>query len=192
MSDRPATISPSKLTPLMAKSGLGAGADTFADELIMRMLGVDFSDGYTSYAMQRGTELEPEARLLYEKKNFVEVDKPGRFFHPEYDFVSGEPDGIVGNDGLIEIKCPKKKYHLANLRDAEQVSKYYSQMQGYMWITDRQWCDFVSYDPRFPEGMKLAIERVERDQETIDLIEERSIEFWEEIVTPKMKEFNLL
>jgi hypothetical protein len=66
------------------------------------MLGVDFSDGYTSYAMQRGTELEPEARLLYEKKNFVEVDKPGRFFHPEYDFVSGEPDGIVGNDAL---KC---------------------------------------------------------------------------------------
>lgn len=176
----------------MAKSGLGAGADTFADELIMRMLGVDFSDGYTSYAMQRGTELEPEARLLYEKKNFVEVDKPGRFFHPEYDFVSGEPDGIVGNDGLIEIKCPKKKYHLANLRDAEQVSKYYYQMQGYMWITERQWCDFVSYDPRFPKGMQLAIERVERDQETIDLIEERSIEFWEEIVTPKMKEFNLL
>lgn len=176
----------------MAKSGLGKGADTYADEIVMRMLGVDFSDQYESYHMQRGTELEPDAVLLYEKKTFTEAhQEKGRIYHPEYGFVSGEPDRLIGEDGIIEVKCPKRKYHLANLRDGEQINKYYNQMQGYLWITGREWCDFVSYDPRFPKGMKLAIHRIERDPETIDLIEERCIEFWETIVIPKMKEFDL-
>lgn len=189
---RPATISPSQLNRLMAKSGLGAGADTYADELIMRMLGVDFSDEYESYHMKRGTELEPDAVLLYEKKTATEVyQEKDRIYHPEYEFVSGEPDRLVGKVGLVEVKCPKRKYHLANLRDGEQIDKYYNQMQGYMWITDREWCDFISFDPRFPDGMKLFVERIDRDPERIALIEERCRKFWEEIVTPKMKEFNL-
>lgn len=191
MSDRPANITPSGLDPLMAKSGLGKGADTYADKIVMRMLGVDYSDEYESYDMKRGKELEPDAILLYEKKTFTEITKKDRFWHPEYPFVSGEPDGLIGEDGLIEVKTPRRKWHLANLRDGYQIDQYMNQMQGYMWITGRQWCDFVSYDPRFPEGMKLAIHRIERDKERIDLIEERCVEFWEQIVIPKMKEFDL-
>lgn len=190
MSDRPATISPSQLDPLMAKRGLGKGAETFADELVMRMLGVEL-DEYTSYDMAWGNEQEPNAILAYEKKTFSEVAEKQRLYHPEYSFVSGEPDGLVGEDGIIEVKCPKCKWHLANLRDGEQISNYYNQMQGYLWITGREWADFVSYDPRFPKEMRLAIHRVERDQKTIDLIEERSIEFWQTMVIPKAKEFNI-
>lgn len=191
MSDRPATISPSQLNPLMAKSGLGSGAETFADKLIMRMLGVEL-DEYTDYNMRWGNENEPNAIAAYEAKTMNGVAEKQRIYHPEYPFVSGEPDGLLlGEDGIIEVKCPKCKWHLANLRNGEQISKYYNQIQGYLWITGRQWADFVSYDPRFPKEMRLAIHRVERDQETIDLIEERSIEFWQTMVIPRAKEFNI-
>jgi len=188
---RPATISPSQLDCLMAKSGLGAGAETYADKIVMRILGVDFSDEYESWDMKRGTELESDAVLLYERYNYIELPEKKRIWHHEYDYVSGEPDGLVGDDGLIEIKCPRRKWHLANLRDGTQVSNYMNQMQGYMWITGREWCDFISYDPRFPKDLRMYVQRVDRDEEIISMIEDRCIEFWKTIVIPKAKEFDI-
>lgn len=197
MSKRPATISPSQLDRLMPKSGLGQGAETYADELLMKMLGVE-EDEYVSYDMQRGNEQEPKAIIAYEQRTFTEVTvsknsdvQKERFYHPKYDFVSGEPDGLIGDSGLIEIKSPKAKWHLRNYIEDAQLSNYYNQMQGYIWILEREWCDFVSWHPGFPEGMKLSIKRVERDQETIDLIEKRCREFWDKLMIPRMKEFDL-
>jgi len=191
MNNRPATISPSNLSKILTKKPVteSKGAETYADKILMRKIGVDFSDEYESYDMIRGTELEPDAIYTYQQETLKTVEPKERLFHPDYDYISGEPDGLIGDDGIIEIKCPKNKWHLANLRDGEQIDKYYDQMQGYLFITGRDWCDFVSYNPNFPVGHELAIHRVERDQEHIDFIEERCQIFWNEVFMPRYESF---
>jgi len=117
---RPATLSPSQFARLMAVKGFGKDAETYSIELVHQLLGVP-TDDFTSYAMQWGIDNEPRAVELYEKIRFVEVERNVRKFHPEYDFVSGETDGLVGEDGLIEVKCPSSANHLKNLLYGEQL-----------------------------------------------------------------------
>jgi len=105
--------------------------------------------------------------------------------HPVLDFVSGTPDGLIGDDAIIEVKCPYNPVnHLANLREGAQIKDYYWQIQGYLWLTGRAVCWFVSYDPRFPEATRLAVHKVERNQEDIDRLAERVVEFEMELVRP--------
>lgn len=189
--DRPAHITPSGfkkvLTGGRGGAKFGKTAESYAEEIVQRMMGVEL-DQYVSSAMEWGIENEPFAIDLYQEQEVTEVHEKARFTHPEYDFISGEPDGLIADDGLIEVKCPNSSNHFKNLRDGEQIDKYIYQMQGYMWITGRVWCDFVSYDPRYPEKYQLYVETVERDQKIIDTLEERCIEFWNELVIPIKKE----
>jgi len=108
MNNRPATISPSNLSKILTKKPVteSKGAETYADEILMRKIGVDFSDEYESYDMVRGTELEPDAIYKYQQETLKTVEPKERLFHPDYDYLSGEPDGLIGDDGIIEIKCP--------------------------------------------------------------------------------------
>ena len=183
---RPATLSPSQFSRIMAVKGLGKDAETYSIELVHQLLGVP-KDDFTSYAMQWGVDNEPFAVQKYEQMNLVEVKRNVRQYHPEYDFISGEVDGLVGDDGIIEIKCPSSANHLKNLFYGEQLENYKYQIQGYLWIFGREWCDFISYDPRFKEEKHaISIHAVERDQAMIDLIEERCLEFWNELVLPKL------
>ena len=189
--DRPSHITPSGFKKVLTggRGGqeFGKTAQSYAKEIVQRMLGVEPND-YVSRAMEWGIENEPFAIELYEDRNACMVKEKSRYTHPEYEFISGEPDGLIGDDGLIEVKCPNSNNHFKNLRDGEQVDKYMPQMQGYMWLLDRQWCDFVSYDPRYPEKYQLYQERIDRDQEFIDTLEEKCVKFWNEIVMPIKEE----
>ena len=159
----------------------GRGKDTpgetawgLAYEIAMERLGVQ-PEEIIAPALTWGNDHEPLAIKRYMDDTFSEVEmvlEP--FIHPEYDFVAGTPDGLIGTEGIIEVKCPfNPKNHLLNYATGSQVKQYTPQMQGYMWITGAMWCDFVSFDPRFPDEYQMKIIRVERDQEYIDKLAER-------------------
>lgn len=115
-------------------------------------------------AMRRGTELEPAARAAYEAHTGELVEEVGFIQHHALPFVGVSPDGLLGNDGLVELKCPANMAkHLDALRSNDHAKEYRWQLQGQLWVTGRQWVDAVSFDPRFPEHLRLAICRVTRD-----------------------------
>jgi hypothetical protein len=123
---------------------------------------------YQNDAMRRGTELEPEARSAYEAATGEWVELAGFVQDERWPYVGVSPDGLVGDAGLVEIKCPMSQHkHLAALRSGAHAVEYKWQIQGQLWITGREWVDAVSYDPRFPEGLQLAITRVQRDEGAI-------------------------
>ena len=126
-----------------------------------------------NWQMQRGVDNEPIAREYYETVTNKTVKEIG-FFEYNEDFLFGySPDGIVGEDGLIEIKCPSPAVHLETLINKKIDGKYMLQMQGGMLASERKWCDFVSYS----EGLALAIIRVHRCEETMEKITYGLLEF---------------
>lgn len=177
-------VTPSRFADVMTndKSGKGFGltALSYADEIILGMLGVPRED-ITAKPLEWGKLHEPAARKRYEIENFCTVpivEEP--IIHPEFDFVCGLPDGLVSDDTIIEIKCPyNSQGHLDNIRTAKQYKQYKWQIQGYLWITGRQYCDFVSFDPRFPFDLQYSCVTIERDNETIEQLQERILLFWE-------------
>ena len=128
------------------------------------------TDGYISHEMQHGIDSEPLAINAYEMHADVIVTPIGFVDHPSIAMSGASPDGLVGDDGLIEVKCPNSATHLATLKGAEIDGKYMKQMQWQMACTGRKWCDFVSFDPRMPDHMQLYVRRVERDLEMIAAI----------------------
>lgn len=182
-------ISPSQFHRVMTKgrgTEFGKTAESYAEEIVQRQIGVKI-DQYVSYEMQWGIDHEPLAVEAYEIAKMVSVSARNpqvRVTHLEYDFISGEPDGLVGTDGVIECKCPNEANHFKNLMRGEQINQYRYQIQGYMWLTDRQWCDFVSFHPNYPERYQLSINRVVRDDAIISELEDRCVKFWNEIVMP--------
>jgi len=110
--------------------------------------------------MQRGTEMEPEARAFYEFEADAEVTEAGFVFLDERRLIGCSPDGLVGDDGLVEIKCPAPHTHVGYLIDAKLPTAYIPQVQGALWVTGRRWCDFISYHPE----MEPLIVRVKRDE----------------------------
>lgn len=157
------------------KKSPGETAIKVAYEVAMERLGVEREE-ITAPALEWGNEWEAVAKRAYEAEKFCTVtdfDLP--VIHPELPYVAGTPDGwAVEGEGLIEIKCPyNPTNHMLNIANRDQVSNYYAQMQGYMWITGAKWCDFVSYDPRFPESLRLCVYRIDRDQDFIDQLSDR-------------------
>lgn len=127
-------------------------------------------ESFTNEYMQRGTELEPEARAWYEFEKNVEVIKAGFF---EYnDWIGASPDGLVGDSGLIEIKCPKFSTMMDYLIKKELPKTYFHQVHGQLLVTDRQWCDFLAYHPSLPK----FVLRVERDKKIDDEILDKLFE----------------
>jgi len=153
----------------------GDTAIKYAMSVAMERLGVQKPELWTK-ELEWGLDHEADAVTAYETKAGQMVEPCGHVVHPEFEFVGGTPDGFVGSDGLIEIKCPyQPENHFGNLVSNMQLSDYEDQIQGYLWITGRKWCDFVSYDPRFPDEKKLHTFRVERNQDRIDEIQSRCI-----------------
>ena len=139
--------------------------------------------GYTNEYMEWGTQTEPQARQAYEVAYNIFVDKTGFWRHPTIKWLGCSPDGLVGNDGLIEIKCPKTSTHLNYVLNDEIPSAYYLQMQCQMWVTNREWCDFVSFDPRIPEKNRLFVKRCHRSNDTIADMELAVLVFLAEVET---------
>lgn len=176
-------VTASKVADIVAKtkSGYAASRANYAAQLITERLTGLPTEGFTNAAMQWGTETEPEARAAYEFNRAVTVDTVAFVSHPTIGESGASPDGLVGEDGLIEIKCPNPATHIETLKGAPIAAKYITQMQWQMACTGRQWCDFVSYDPRIRESMRFFCQRVHRDGAMIVELEREVIGFLNEV-----------
>ena len=144
-----------------------AGGDSYIDELIAEKITGKAIEIPVTYAMTRGITIEPEARKNYEFIHDCTVYEVGLCLHDELE-AGASPDGLIGEDGLLEIKCPLAHTHIGYLREGRLPPKYNAQVQGQLWITGRQWCDFMSYHP----DMKIFIVRVKRNEKFIATLEE--------------------
>jgi putative phage-type endonuclease len=150
---------------LMAKST--AGYQNYLAQLICERLTGQPVETFKSDAMQYGVETEAQARAFYELESGNEVTQCGFIPHPALVWAGASPDGLIGDLGLVEIKCPQPAKHIKNLMGGTIDKAYSLQMQWQMECTGREWCDFVSFNPSFPDHLQIYIQRVERDAETI-------------------------
>lgn len=184
----------SRFADLLAttKSGPSASRRNLLATLAVERLTGQCVETYSNAAMERGTALEEEARQAYEAHAgllCVEVD----FIpHPTLPNVGVSPDGLVGSDGMVELKCPASMAkHLDALRTGAHAVEYAWQLQGQLWVAGRAWVDAVSYDPRFPDALRLAVKRVARDEKAIAQLEAACIEADREVAA-MVEELNQL
>jgi len=163
------------------KSGPAASRQNYLADLVAERLTNAPTVSFTNAAMQHGTETEPEARSVYEFYSKEEVLPAGFILHPTIEKSGASPDGFVGADGLLEIKCPLTATHIETLLTGNVDGKYITQMQWQMACADRKWCDFVSYDNRLPEAMRLFKKRVPRDNGMIANLTGEVIAFLAEV-----------
>jgi putative phage-type endonuclease len=183
LQERCGKVTASRIADLMAKTktGWSASRANYASQLICERLTGCVQPSFTNAAMIHGTETEPEARRAYEFFVDRDVQQVGFIPHPTINMAGASPDGLVGDDGLLELKCPNTATHIETLLIGQIPDKYMKQMQFQMACTDRQWCDFASYDNRLPERMRLFVKRVNRDAEAIAEIEAEVAKFLREI-----------
>jgi putative phage-type endonuclease len=163
------------------KTGWGASRANLAARLVAERLTGVLSESFINDAMRWGTEKEPEARDFYSFVVGNEVKQVGLVLHPTLDHAVASPDGLVVDDGLVEIKCPNTATHIETLMSGNADPRYLKQMQWQMACTGRQWCDFASYDPRLSEAMSLHVQRVQRDDAVIRHLEEEITGFLREV-----------
>lgn len=160
-------VTASKVADVMAttKSGYAASRKNYMMQLLCERLTGNRDEVRANSAMIRGTELEPFAMISYEAITGTLVDEAPFVDHPGLSGFGASPDGLVGKSGLVEIKCPNTAQHVEFLRTGKIESRYDWQMRAQMACTDRDWCDFASYDDRLPEQLQIKIVRVERCRE---------------------------
>jgi putative phage-type endonuclease len=185
----------SRISDIVAKtkSGYSTSRANYMAQLVVERMTNQVAESYTNAAMEWGTTNEPFARAAYEAKTGVLVDEVGAIDHPTIAMSAASPDGLVGGEGEgnLEIKCPGTAQHISTLLGEEIAKKYYDQVQWQMACTGRSWTDFVSYDPRMPEGLQLFIKRVPRDDKYIGELEGEVIQFLAE-VDDKVNKLNQL
>lgn len=178
-------VTASRIADVVAKDrtgkGWGVSRANYAAQLICERLTGVVAESYTSAAMNWGTEQEPAARAAYQFEVNKRVTTIGFVLHPTIGQTGASPDGLVGDDGLVQFKCPESKTHIETLMGANISGGYQKQMLWEMACTGRQWCDFVSFDPRLPESMKLCIKRFPRDDAAIAALEADVIDFLNEL-----------
>lgn len=164
-------VTASRISKLNAKPAKGKALNALELELLTERITGQAVDNFTSPAMQWGIDTEPLARQAYELQYFCTVIETGLIDHPTIAMCGASPDGLVGDDGLIEIKCPNTATHISTLVSDEVPSEYIPQIQWQMACTGRKWCDFVSFDPRLTDK-PLFIKRVYRDDKQIAELEQ--------------------
>lgn len=176
-------VTASRVADVIAKTktGWGASRANYEAELIAERLTGVAADQYKNAAMQWGLDTEPEARKAYSFYADVDVEQVGFIQHPKIAMSGASPDGHVGKVGSIEIKCPNVATHLSTLLGEPIASKYITQIQWQLAVTGRKWCDWISFDPRMPEPMRLFIHRVKRDDAMIESLEKEVTAFLAEI-----------
>lgn len=186
-------VTASRVADIVArtKTGYSASRANYMAQLIAERLTGTVAESYINAAMQHGTDTEPEARAAYEFYQSVSVTQIAFVPHPKIDQAGASPDGLVGDDGLVEIKAPQTATHLETLLGQSVPGKYIAQMQFQMACTGRKWCDFVSYDPRMPEHMRLFVKRVHRDEAIIKEMEAEIASFLLEMAV-KLSQLNSL
>jgi putative phage-type endonuclease len=151
---------------MMAKTA--AGYQNYMAQLICERLTGEPVETFKSAAMEHGTETEPQARAFYELETGNEVVECGFIPHPTLANSGASPDGLIGDDGGLEIKAPQPAKHIKNLMGGTIDKAYMLQMQWGMACTGREWWDFVSFNPSFPAHLQLHVQKVKRDQEMIE------------------------
>lgn len=176
-------VTASRVAYLMAKtkSGPSASRANYMADLIVERLTGTREEGFTSAAMQWGTDTEPQVRAAYEFLTDATVVEEGFCLHSTIPDFGASPDGLIGDVGLLEIKCPNTASHIQTLLTGEVPGKYETQMQAQMACTGRAWCDYVSFDPRMPGEMQLFVKRVHRDDALIAKMEAEVVEFLAEL-----------
>lgn len=180
---RAGKVTASRVADVIAKtkSGPAASRKNYLAELVLERLTGQKTEGFTNAAMQWGIDTEPQARLAYEFHRNLDVAQVGFIAHPSIADSGASPDGLVGDNGLVEIKCPLPATHMDTIDKGAVPSKYVTQMMWQMACTGREWCDFVSFDPRFPAHMQFFCERVKRDDEMIHDLEAEVVSFLSEL-----------
>jgi putative phage-type endonuclease len=171
-------ITGSKFKDVMAK-GAGKTRKSYMYQLAAEIITGQAEEGFTNSAMEWGTENEPAARAMYELHNKVDVDEV--CFIKRDDFVGVSPDGLVGESGLTEFKCPKTTTQIETFLSGKMPTTHKAQVQGQIWVAEREWCDFVSYDPRVDGDASYCCYRQERDDEYIKVLEEECYKFSDEL-----------
>jgi putative phage-type endonuclease len=152
--------------------GYGASRANYMAQIIAERLTGERQPEYVNAAMQNGIDMEAAALAAYEFRCDAEVFAVAFIDHPTIPMSGASPDGLVGAEGLVEIKCPTTSTHIDTLLTGKVPAKYIDQMQWQMACTGRQWCDFASFDPRMPESMRLWVKRVPRDRDRIAYLED--------------------
>ena len=186
-------VTASRVADVIAKTktGYSASRENYMAQLVVERMTNTQAESFTNAVMQWGTDQEPFARAAYEIQQNVLVDETGLVNHPTIEMAGASPDGLVGEDGLVEIKCPNTATHIDTLLTQTVPGKYITQMQFQMACTGRQWCDFVSFDPRMPAKAQLFVKRVQRDEAFIKEMESEIKKFLAE-VSAKVEQLNKL
>jgi putative phage-type endonuclease len=180
---RAGKVTASRIADVMAKTktGYSTSRQNYLAQLVAERLTGAPQDSYSNAAMQWGTETEPLARAVFENAKGLFVDETGFHDHPIIEWAGASPDGLIGDKGLIEIKCPNTSTHIEYLLSKKVPNKYILQMQWQMDCTGRDFCEFMSFDPRMPDKHQSLIIRVERDETLLDEIRNEVTSFLGEL-----------
>lgn len=176
-------VTASRVADVMAKTktGYSTSRDNYMAQLICERLTGQRQESYSNAAMEWGTQTEPLARAAYEIHKSVLVEEVGLIDHPFLSMCGASPDGLIDVDGMLEIKCPNTATHFDTLLNSQMPNKYMPQVQWQMACANRLWVDFVSFDPRAPEGLQLFITRIDRDDKYILSMEAEVNKFLQEL-----------
>ena len=176
-------VTASKVADLMAKtkSGYSASRDNYMAQLVVERITKTKADSFSNAAMDWGTAQEPFARAAYEAVTGFMVEEVGFVQHPTIEWAGASPDGLVEDDGLVEIKCPNTATMIDTLLTNKVPQKYYIQMQMQMACTQRAWCSYVVFDPRMPVKAQLFHKIIVRDDVFIAEMETEIINFLAEV-----------
>lgn len=159
----------------------GASRDSYMGQIIAERLTGRPTDAFQSQAMAWGNEIEPMARAAYQFDRMIPVERVGFVLHPHIRDAGCSPDGLLGNDGMVQFKCPLTHTHISYLLAGGVPSDYQKQMQWEMACCERKWSDFVSFDPRMPAHMQLFVKRLARDNGLIHHLEHEAEVFLAEV-----------
>jgi len=174
----------SKIADVIAKtkSGSSASRASYLADLVLERLTGQPRDFFQTAAMLHGIVTEPEAVEAYCQHELCTATETGFVDHPTIAMSGASPDRLIGNEGMVEAKCPQPPAHLDTLLRGQVPARYITQINWqFACLPERKWCDFISYSPAFPEPMQLFIRRVERDDALIAEIEAEVAQFLAEI-----------
>jgi putative phage-type endonuclease len=182
-------VTASRVADILAKTKTGYSADrkNYAAQLVAERLTGTPAQTFSNAAMQWGTDTEPMARVAYETATGHFVTEVGFIPHPDLEMAGASPDGLVGDDGLVEIKCPNTATHIDYLLNRKIPSKYEAQMAWQLICTGRKWCDWVSFDPRMPEHLQLLVIQYRPTEEYLQEITKEIVSFLDEVADTVMK-----
>jgi len=176
-------VTASRVADVIAKTktGYSSSRDNLMAQLICERLTGQKGESFTNAAMEWGTQTEPLARSAYENARNRLVKEVGFINHPRIEMSGASPDGLVAENGLVEIKCPNTATHIDTLLSGKVPTKYITQMQWQMLCCQRKWCDFVSFDNRLPEHLQLFVQEVKFDPEYCAMLEKEVVLFLTEL-----------